>query len=123
MVAQDVLEHCEDPIQIIIQIISATKMGGHLFFANCFYPDIKCHLPKTFYLRHTFKWLMNYAGLQFEESLIDAKHVLIFKRTKPLDIGLLRKAAFWAKIMGRLGLWLMTVKFSFLKKLNIVKFK
>ena len=119
VVAQDVLEHCEDPIQIIIQIISATRMGGHLIFANCFYPDIECHLPKTFYLRHTFKWLMNYAGLQFEECLIDAKHVLIFRRITPLDIDLFRKAAFWAKIIGRVGIWLMSVKLIFQNKLNI----
>jgi len=123
VVAQDVLEHCEDPIQIIIQIISGTRMGGHLIFANCFYPDIKCHLPKTFYLRYTFIWLMNYAGLKFEENLLEAKHVLIFKRIKPLDVGLFRKAAFGAKVIGRLGLWIIAIKFSFLSKLNLLKIK
>ena len=54
IVAQDVLEHIEDPIALAIEMAQAVKVGGLVIFANCFHPVIKCHLPKTFHLRHTF---------------------------------------------------------------------
>ncbi len=51
ILVQDVLEHVEQPLELTKEMVQATKLGGYLIFANCFYPVIKCHLPSTFYLR------------------------------------------------------------------------
>lgn len=80
IIAQDVLEHVETPLDLTLQMVLATKLGGYLIFANCFYPVIKCHLPSTFYLRHTFIWLVNTMGLKFVSRVEGAEHALIFKR-------------------------------------------
>jgi 2-polyprenyl-6-hydroxyphenyl methylase/3-demethylubiquinone-9 3-methyltransferase len=85
VVAQDVLEHTEDPIGVALQMIEATRMGGHLIFANCFYPVIKCHLPGTFYLRHTFRHVMRPAGLDFVCRIPGAWHAECFRRVRPID--------------------------------------
>ena len=85
VIAQDVLEHVDDPISLAVDLINSTKMNGYLIFANCFYPDIKCHLPATFYLRHTFPNLMVYAGLRFVERIGGAEHALVFKRVDAIQ--------------------------------------
>jgi hypothetical protein len=59
------IEHIEDPIGVALRMIEATRFDRHLIFANCFYPVIKCHLPGTFYLRHTFCIVMKAAGLDY----------------------------------------------------------
>jgi 2-polyprenyl-6-hydroxyphenyl methylase/3-demethylubiquinone-9 3-methyltransferase len=80
VIAQDVLEHVEQPLDLIEQMVHATKPGGYLIFANCFYPVIKCHLPSTFYLRHTFSWVVRGMGLKFEGRVEGVTHGLVFKR-------------------------------------------
>ena len=80
VIAQDVLEHIERPLELVEQLVAATKLGGYLIFANCFYPVIKCHLPSTFYLRHTFKWVMRGAGLEFIGQVAGVNHAMIFRR-------------------------------------------
>ena len=102
VVAQDVLEHVDDPVGLAVELISATKMNGHLIFANCFYPDIKCHLPSAFYLRHTFSTLMTYAGLKFIEYINGAEHALVFKRIGPIMNKELYTANKRAKVFGSL---------------------
>jgi len=100
IVAQDVLEHVDDPIGLAVDLINATKMNGYLIFANCFYPDIKCHLPSTFYLRHTFTNLMAYAGLKLVERVTYAEHALVFKRIGTIQSQRLAKANSRAKVFG-----------------------
>ena len=90
VVAQDVLEHIEDPIALAIEMAKAVKPEGLVIFANCFYPVIKCHLPKTFHLRHTFTMLMQVFGLQFICQIPNAEHSLVFKKTAGLNVGRLR---------------------------------
>jgi 2-polyprenyl-3-methyl-5-hydroxy-6-metoxy-1,4-benzoquinol methylase len=85
VVAQDVLEHTEDPIAVALSLIEATRFGRHLIFANCFYPVIKCHLPATFYLRHTFRFVMNAAGLDYVGRIAGAPHAQCYRRTKQID--------------------------------------
>ena len=80
LVCQDVLEHTEHPIDIAERIASAAKDGGFVIFANCFYPVIACHLPRTFYLRHTFSWIMEAAGLSYIGSAEGAPHIMIYKK-------------------------------------------
>jgi 2-polyprenyl-3-methyl-5-hydroxy-6-metoxy-1,4-benzoquinol methylase len=80
VIAQDVLEHVENPLELVVKLVAATKLGGYIIFANCFYPVIKCHLPSTFYLRHTFKWVMNGMGLEYVGQVKEVNHALVFRR-------------------------------------------
>lgn len=85
IIAQDVLEHVEHPLALTRQMIQSTRSGGHLIFANCFYPVIKCHLPSTFYLRHTFTWVAAAMGLEFQGRVDGASHALVFKKVGSVD--------------------------------------
>jgi 2-polyprenyl-6-hydroxyphenyl methylase/3-demethylubiquinone-9 3-methyltransferase len=100
VIAQDVLEHVDNPLEHVIKLVSATRIGGHLIFANCFYPEIKCHLPRTFYLRHTFSTLMKYAGLELVGHVNGAEHALVFKRICSIKIDCLKVANKKAKMFG-----------------------
>lgn len=82
LIAQDVLEHVDDPVDLALTMIDAVKLNGHVIFANRFYPDIKCHLPRTFYLRHQFKKVIESAGLDYVAAVPGAKHALVFKKVR-----------------------------------------
>lgn len=103
VIAQDVLEHVDDPVQVALQCIEATKIDGHVIFANCFWPVIKCHLPATFYLRHTFKTLMRIAGLQFVGVVRGAEHAQVFKKVMPVNPKNVYLAATLLKPLGALA--------------------
>lgn len=100
VIAQDVLEHVDNPLNLAIDLIQATRIGGHLIFANCFYPDIKCHLPATFYLRYTFTYLMKHAGLELVERIPAAEHAILFKRIAEINRHAFDKADRKAKLIG-----------------------
>lgn len=89
IIAQDVLEHVENPIEMAFQLSNHVKLDGYVIFANCFYPVIECHLPSTFYLRHTFRLVMTAMGLEYIGRVKGAPHALIFQRKNKLN---LRKA-------------------------------
>lgn len=89
IIAQDVLEHVENPIEMAYQLSRHVKLDGYVIFANCFYPVIECHLPSTFYLRHTFRLVMKAMGLKYVGRVKGASHALIFQRKNNLN---LRKA-------------------------------
>jgi 2-polyprenyl-6-hydroxyphenyl methylase/3-demethylubiquinone-9 3-methyltransferase len=82
VIAQDVLEHVEHPLELVEKLVSSTQFGGYLIFANCFYPVIKCHLPSTFYLRHTFRWVMQGAGLEYVGQVDGVSHAQVFRRVR-----------------------------------------
>lgn len=82
VIAQDVLEHVDDPIGLALEAVNASRPGGYVIFANCFYPVIKCHLPKTFHLRHTFAWVVAPLGITYVERIRGAEHALVFRRDK-----------------------------------------
>lgn len=100
VIAQDVLEHVDNPLELAVEIIQATKLGGHLIFANCFHPDIKCHLPATFYLRFTFSSLMRHAGLECVGKIIGAEHAIIYRKIGDVNQKALNLAVKKAKIIG-----------------------
>lgn len=100
VIAQDVLEHVEHPLELTMQMVQATKLDGYLIFANCFYPVIKCHLPSTFYLRHTFPWVVRGMGLKFEGRVAGASHALVFKRVGKIDKNKFMLFSSIAKIIG-----------------------
>jgi len=85
VIAQDVLEHVEQPLALTEQMVQATRLGGHLIFANCFFPAIKCHLPTTFYLRHTFAWVVKGMGLKCVGRVVGADHALVFEKVGTSD--------------------------------------
>lgn len=64
LIAEDVLEHVQNPIQLLSLMSSYVKPNGYLIITNNFYPVIKCHLPATFHLRYTFDRIAKAMGLQ-----------------------------------------------------------
>lgn len=101
VIAQDVLEHVGDPIALALETINAIRPGGFAIFANCFYPVIKCHLPQTFHLRHTFSWVVAPLGIKYVERVRGAEHALVFRRNG--DIPDLAAARLREKISRRFG--------------------
>lgn len=102
IIAQDVLEHVDDPVGTAYLIARQLGEGGVAIFANCFYPVIKCHLPSTFHLRYTFNWIMRSLGLTYIESLAEANHVMVFEKTGSLSIENARRSEFISKTIGPL---------------------
>ena len=92
IIAQDVLEHVEDPVNLACQIAESVCDDGLIIFANCFHPFIQCHLPSTFHLRHTFPYVMKALGLQYKGTITGASHAQIYQRIVPLDLGRARRA-------------------------------
>jgi len=100
IVAQDVLEHVEDPIHLACNIAAAVREGGVVIFANCFYPVIQCHLPSTFHLRHTFPLVMGAHGLRYLGRVKGAMHAQIFKRVGRIDLVSARRAEHISRMLG-----------------------
>jgi 2-polyprenyl-3-methyl-5-hydroxy-6-metoxy-1,4-benzoquinol methylase len=80
IIAQDVLEHVEHPISIAEVIAAALRPGGIAIFANCFRPVIKCHLPRTFHLRNSFRHIVKLGGLDHIGAVRGAGHVEIYSK-------------------------------------------
>jgi 2-polyprenyl-6-hydroxyphenyl methylase/3-demethylubiquinone-9 3-methyltransferase len=100
IVAQDVLEHVEDPLGLAIHLVDNVKQDGLVIFANCFHPVVKCHLPKTFHFRHTFPWVMNALGLKFIGRIEGAQHAQVFKKVHNTDLVSARRAELVSKYIG-----------------------
>lgn len=100
IVAQDVLEHVQNPIDLSLELIKNLKVNGFIIFANCFYPLIKCHLPETFYLRYTFPFLMRFAGLKKIEAIEGAAHAILFKKVSEPNHSAIRAVNSLAKRIG-----------------------
>ena len=103
-IAQDVLEHVDDPVELAWMIAGAVTSNGptygQVIFANCFYPVIQCHLPSTFHLRHTFRWVMRAMGLRYLGVVKDAAHAQVFERIGPLDLSKARSAERLSRVIG-----------------------
>jgi len=121
VLAQDVLEHVEQPIELLTQMVQSTKKGGHLIFANCFYPVIKCHLPSTFYLRHTFTWLAFGMGLKFIGTVDGANHAQVFKRVRDISECRVILIVGIAKVLGFFINFAMSMRAKLLSKLKVGK--
>jgi 2-polyprenyl-3-methyl-5-hydroxy-6-metoxy-1,4-benzoquinol methylase len=100
IVAQDVLEHVEDPINLAHRIGSSVKMDGIVVFANCFSPVIKCHLPATFHLRHTFTFVMKAMGFKYLGRVPGARHAMIYQRSGTLNLSDARSAEMLSRFIG-----------------------
>lgn len=100
VIAQDVLEHVERPLALAEQMVRSTKHGGFLIFANCFFPVIKSHLPSTFYLRHTFAWVVSAMGVKYVGPVPGATHAQVFQRTGNVNKNLVSLYSVMAKLFG-----------------------
>lgn len=85
LVCTDVLEHVSDPLNLLAAMIGMVKINGYLIIANCFYPDIKCHLPSTFHLRYTFDKFAQIMGLEVV-GICQGSHASIYKKIKQVEI-------------------------------------
>jgi Methyltransferase domain len=90
IICVDVLEHVDKPLELFAAMIESAKVDGYLVVANCFYPDIKCHLPSTFHFRHTFDVFAKMMGLQVVGICKDS-HAKIYRRIEIKEIN-------WKKI-------------------------
>jgi len=102
VIAQDVLEHVEDPILLAYILSDAIPVGGIVIFANCFHPYIKCHLPATFHLRFTFRFIMIFMGLSYIGCVPGANHAQIFRKTRTLSFIKARFLENISKLVGPL---------------------
>ncbi|SDY32118.1 hypothetical protein SAMN05421644_1496 [Allochromatium warmingii] len=102
VIAQDVLEHVEKPIELALRCIAATRVGGMVLFANCFHPFIACHLPSTFYLRHTFRYVIDSLALVYVGCVPGASHVQIFRKVGEVDRSGVNRRARIARALGPL---------------------
>jgi 2-polyprenyl-3-methyl-5-hydroxy-6-metoxy-1,4-benzoquinol methylase len=121
IVAQDVLEHLEAPVSLAAKLVASTKPGGVIIFANSFYPVIKCHLPKTFYLRHTFPMIMRAHGMLFIGSLKEARHIQVFLKSGNVNPSLVKVTDFAAKIIGPFLNWVIPKYISVRNGIKSVK--
>jgi 2-polyprenyl-6-hydroxyphenyl methylase/3-demethylubiquinone-9 3-methyltransferase len=81
LVSTDVLEHVVDPLELFAQMIDAVKLGGYLIIVYCFDPVIKCHLPRTFHLRYTFKIFAKLMGLKSMGVCRGNRHAKVYLKT------------------------------------------
>jgi 2-polyprenyl-6-hydroxyphenyl methylase/3-demethylubiquinone-9 3-methyltransferase len=99
-VAQDVLEHVEDPVGLAFLMANATGKNGRIIFANFFNPVIQCHLPVTFHLRHTFILVMKALNLRYIGRVGGASHALVFERTGDLNLSRARRVESVSRVIG-----------------------
>lgn len=100
LISQDVLEHVQDPIGLVFDLVNSVRTDGVIIFANCFYPVIQCHLPHTFHLRHTFRYVMQASGLHFLGKVPGAEHAMAFRKISKLNIKAGRRAEWFSRIIG-----------------------
>jgi len=100
VIAQDVLEHLDDPVFLAYEIANSLKKDGKIIFANCFFPLIQCHLPSTFHLRFTFKFVMYALGLRFIGVINGAEHALVFTRDDSVNLPKARIFEFLSRLVG-----------------------
>jgi SAM-dependent methyltransferase len=80
LVSTDVLEHVPDPLALLAAMVAAVRPAGHLLIANCFYPEILCHLPCTFHLRHSVNDFCRALGLEVLGPC-KSSHAIMYRRT------------------------------------------
>jgi 2-polyprenyl-3-methyl-5-hydroxy-6-metoxy-1,4-benzoquinol methylase len=65
LIMQTVLEHVNNPIDVLKNVLKNFEKGKLILIGNDFYPIEKCHIKTNFYLRHTFNWVVQSLGLKF----------------------------------------------------------
>ncbi|WP_156820116.1 bifunctional 2-polyprenyl-6-hydroxyphenol methylase/3-demethylubiquinol 3-O-methyltransferase UbiG [Synechococcus sp. PCC 7336] len=83
LICTDVLEHVSDPLKLFAEMIDLVDIGGYLLMANHFFPSIKCHLPCTFHLRHTFNRFAHLMGLKKIQGLQN-NYITVYRKESVL---------------------------------------
>lgn len=80
LVSTDVLEHVDDVLSCFEGMLESLRYGGVALLGNCFYPVIKCHLPKNFHYRYSFRYFAKAMGAQFDGVIQGAEYVEIYTK-------------------------------------------
>lgn len=106
IVALDVLEHIQDPLKVLSGMILATKLHGTLLIGNCFKPVIKCHLPCTFHLDHSFQRIAFKMNLDFQGG-VSGCHAEIYRKQSEENVNWLQ-----IRLLETFSKWNYTMKQS-----------
>ena len=82
LVSTDVLEHLDDPLTVLSNMINSVRLGGTILVAAPFLPMIKCHLPKHFHFRYTLRAVCLLMGARKAGTIAGAPHVSIYVKKK-----------------------------------------
>ena len=93
LVSTDVLEHVDDVLGTFETMLDSIKIGGEALIGNCFYPVIKCHLPKHFHYRYSFKYVAMTLGLKYGGVIDGAEYVQIYTKHKTQHTNIATKMA------------------------------
>lgn len=88
LLSTDVLEHVDSVLDTFESMLSALKVGGYALIGNCFYPVIKCHLPKHFHYRYSFKYIAQMMGVRYKGVIEGAEYVQIYSKYKNARVNL-----------------------------------
>jgi len=119
LIATDVFEHVEDPINLVATTSEYLRVGGYYLIANCFQPVVLCHLPQHFHLSISWDFIMRALGLEPREKI---KYGRVYKRLGSLDIKSANKVIktskklyFWIKYLPkgqvRIGKFILKIHF------------
>ena len=103
IIATDVFEHVQDPLGLAAETSNYLKKNGYYLIANCFQPVIKCHLPQSYHLHHTFEKALVAMNFKIVEKII---YGTIFSLDQKLNLDKSRKIEKKSK-----KLWLVTKYF------------
>lgn len=121
LVNTDVLEHVEDPIDLVAKWNKLLKEEGKLISHWHFKPSIKCHLPKHFHYRYTFaRWIV--PSLGFSSEIQNDKHGHCFRKERETtedDLVRANRLSLVSKVIYPLANLLSSLKASVGKVLKI----
>lgn len=100
IVAESVLEHVEKPMELAAEMIVATSVGGFLIFHNDFTPAIKCHLPRTFHLRWTFRYVVSPLSVEYVGRVPNVGADIYRKVSNDLDMKAMMRREVLSKAIG-----------------------
>ena len=100
IIATDVFEHVQDPLGLAAETSIYLKKNGYYLIANCFQPVIKCHLPQSYHLHHTFDKALVAMNFKIVEKII---YGTVFSLGQKLNLDKSRKIEKKSK-----KLWLIT---------------
>jgi 2-polyprenyl-6-hydroxyphenyl methylase/3-demethylubiquinone-9 3-methyltransferase len=99
IIAQDVLEHVHDPLAVYSDLTRSIRSSGYFIAANCFHPVTKCHIPSTFHLRYTFRFIASSLGYQYQGIIPSVHHAQIFKKKNiAYEISTIRRLEAMSKV-------------------------
>jgi 2-polyprenyl-6-hydroxyphenyl methylase/3-demethylubiquinone-9 3-methyltransferase len=78
----EVFEHLPDPLREAYDLNRLLRRGGVLITSYSFYPMIKCHLPRNFYLRHIFHRLLPFLGYKLVGFKQAGVRVWVFRKER-----------------------------------------